>query len=114
MLLGDLLALVSAITFGLYSVAGRSQRERYGLFTYTGTVYGFGRVVGAARGAAVPVTPAGYNPKSLLALLLAGLIPAGAGAHAVQCGAAARRMRRSVNLIATQEVWAASCWARCS
>ena len=40
MLLGDLLALGSAITFGLYSVAGRSQRERYGLFTYTGTVYG--------------------------------------------------------------------------
>ena len=40
MAFGDLLALVSAITFGLYSVAGRSQRARYGLFTYTGAVYG--------------------------------------------------------------------------
>ena len=74
MLLGDSLALVSAITFGLYSVAGRSQRERYGLFTYAGTVYGLaalwalpaaalsfsaGRVPG---GAAVIVARRGPHP----------------------------------------------------
>ena len=35
---GDLLAL-GAICFGLYSVAGRSQRNRYSLFAYAGSVY---------------------------------------------------------------------------
>ncbi len=56
MLLGDLLALVSAITFGLYSVAGRSQRERYGLFTYTGTVYALG-ALWALPAALLNITP---------------------------------------------------------
>ncbi len=50
MLLGDLMALGSAVTFGLYSVAGRSQRERYGLFTYAGTVYGLGGIVDPSAG----------------------------------------------------------------
>ena len=39
MLIGDLLALGSAVCFGLYSVAGRSQRNAYGLFAYAGVVY---------------------------------------------------------------------------
>jgi drug/metabolite transporter (DMT)-like permease len=39
MAVGDLLALGSAICFGLYSIAGRSQRHRYGLFAYAGSVY---------------------------------------------------------------------------
>jgi drug/metabolite transporter (DMT)-like permease len=102
MLLGDLLALVSAITFGLYSVAGRSQRERYGLFTYTGTVYGFG-ALWALPAAVLFLTPAGYNPKSLLALLLAGLVPLGLG-HTLYNAALRRTHATVVNLIATQEV----------
>jgi drug/metabolite transporter (DMT)-like permease len=102
MLVGDLLALVSAITFGLYSVAGRSQRERYGLFTYTGTVYGLG-ALWALPAALLAFTPAGYNANSLLALLAAGLIPLGIG-HTLY-NAALRRTHATIpNLIATQEV----------
>jgi drug/metabolite transporter (DMT)-like permease len=102
MLIGDLLALVSAITFGLYSVAGRSQRERYGLFTYTGTVYGLG-ALWALPAALLAFTPAGYNTNSLLALLAAGLIPLGIG-HTLY-NAAVRRTHATIpNLIATQEV----------
>lgn len=102
MLLGDLLALVSAITFGLYSVAGRSQRERYGLFTYTGTVYGMGALL-ALPVALLNLTPAGYNPASLAALFLAGLVPLGLG-HTLYNAALRRTHATVVNLIATQEV----------
>lgn len=103
MLLGDLLALVSAITFGLYSVAGRSQRERYGLFTYTGTVYGMG-ALWALPAALIAFTPEAYtNPTSVLALLAAGLIPLGIG-HTLY-NASLRRTHATIpNLIATQEV----------
>jgi drug/metabolite transporter (DMT)-like permease len=102
MIVGDLLALVSAVTFGLYSVAGRSQRARYGLFTYTGTVYGLA-ALWALPAAALNLTPAGYNLRSLLALLGAGLLPLGAG-HTLYNAALRRTHAAAVNLIATQEV----------
>ena len=38
-LIGDLLALGAAVTYAIYSIAGRSQRERYPLLVYAGTVY---------------------------------------------------------------------------
>jgi drug/metabolite transporter (DMT)-like permease len=102
MIVGDLLALTSAVTFGLYSVAGRSQRERYGLFTYTGTVYSLA-ALWALPAALLALTPAGYQSKSLLALLGAGLIPLGAG-HTLYNAALRRTHATTVNLIATQEV----------
>ncbi len=102
MIVGDLLALVSAVTFGLYSVAGRSQRARYGLFTYTGTVYGLA-ALWMLPIAALNLTPAGYAAPSLLALLAAGLIPLGTG-HTLYNAALRRTHATTVNLIATQEV----------
>jgi drug/metabolite transporter (DMT)-like permease len=102
MLIGDGLALVSAITFGLYSVAGRSQRDRYGLFTYTGTVYGFA-ALWALPMALLNATPAGYRAGPMLALLGAGLIPLGTG-HTLYNAALRRTHATIVNLIATQEV----------
>jgi drug/metabolite transporter (DMT)-like permease len=102
MLLGDLLALGSAVMFGLYSVAGRSQRERYGLFTYAGTVYGLA-ALWALPAALLTLTPAGYNARSLLAVLAAGLIPLGTG-HTLYNAALRRLHATTVNLIATQEV----------
>lgn len=102
MLLGNLLALVSALTYALYSIAGRSQRERYPLFTYAGTVYGLA-ALWALPAAALNFTPAGYTLKSVLALLGAGLIPLAAG-HTLY-NAALRRTHATIpNLIATQEV----------
>jgi drug/metabolite transporter (DMT)-like permease len=102
MLLGDALALVSAVTYGLYSVAGRSQREHYGLFTYAGTVYSLA-ALWALPAAVLSFTPAGYNPRSLLALLGAGLIPLGMG-HTLYNAALRRTHATVVNLVATQEV----------
>jgi drug/metabolite transporter (DMT)-like permease len=102
MIIGDLLALGSAITFGLYSVAGRSQRARYGLFTYAGTVYGLA-ALWMLPVAALNFTPAGYQWRSLLALLGAGLLPLGAG-HTLYNAALRRTHATTINLIATQEV----------
>ena len=102
MVVGDLLALASAITFGLYSVAGRSQRERYGLFTYTGTIYALA-ALWSLPAAILTFTPEGYRLPSLLALLAAGLIPLGLG-HTLYNAALRRTHATTVNLIATQEV----------
>ncbi len=102
MVVGDALALCSAVTFGLYSVAGRSQRARYGLFTYASAVYGLA-ALWTLPSAAVAFTPAGYHGRSLLALLGAGLIPL-AGGHTMYNAALRRTHATIVNLIATQEV----------
>lgn len=102
MLIGDGLALVSAITFGLYSVAGRSQRDRYGLFTYAGTVYGLA-ALWAAPLAALNLNLSGITFRSLLAAFGAGLIPLGTG-HTLYNAALRRTHATVVNLIATQEV----------
>ena len=102
MAFGDLLALVSAVTFGLYSVAGRSQRARYGLFTYAGTVYGVA-ALWALPAAALTLHPQALQLKPLLALLAAGLIPLAIG-HTLYNAALRRAHATIVNLIATQEV----------
>jgi drug/metabolite transporter (DMT)-like permease len=102
MVFGDLLALCSAITFGLYSVAGRSQRERYGLFTYAGTVYALA-ALWTLPAAAIAFTPTSLQARSLLAVLAAGLIPMASG-HTMYNGALRRTHATTVNLIATQEV----------
>ncbi len=78
MAFGDLLALISAITFGLYSVAGRSQRARYGLFTYTGAVYGMA-ALWALPAAVLTLQPAALTLKTVSAVVAAGLIPLGLG-----------------------------------
>jgi drug/metabolite transporter (DMT)-like permease len=102
MAFGDLLALASAITFGLYSVAGRSQRARYGLFTYTSAVYG-AAALWALPAAALTFSPAGVGPGQTAALLAAGAIPLGIG-HTLYNAALRRTHATIVNLIASQEV----------
>ncbi len=102
MLIGDLLALGSAITFGFYSIAGRSQRHQYSLFTYAMTTYG-AAALWALPAAALTWTPGGYTPKTVLSILGMGVIPLGLG-HTLY-NAALRRLHASyVNIIATQEV----------
>ena len=102
MIIGDLLALASAITFGIYSVAGRSQRQRYGLFTYTGAIYG-AAALWALPAALLTLDPGGLRVKPILSLLAAGLIPLGIG-HTLYNAALRRTHATTVNLIATQEV----------
>ena len=102
MLVGDLLALGSAIMFGLYSVAGRSQRNRYSLFTYAITVYAC-----AGLWSLIPAilffTPGGYSTRAVLSVVMAGLLPLAVG-HTLYNAALRRTSAMSVNLIATQEI----------
>ena len=102
MLFGDLLALGSAICFGLYSVAGRSQRNRYSLLAYAGLVYAIA-ALWLLPAAAVNFTPDGYTLKAVLSVLALGLLPLALG-HTLYNAALRRTNATSVNLIATQEV----------
>jgi drug/metabolite transporter (DMT)-like permease len=102
MIWGDLLALGSAITFGLYSVAGRSQRERYPLFTYATTVYGLA-ALWMLPVAAANFTPQGYTLIPVLSIVALAILPLGCG-HTLYNAALRRAHATSVNLIATQEV----------
>lgn len=102
MAVGDLLALGSAITFGLYSVAGRSQRHRYSLFAYAGSVY---MVAGLWL---LPLalwnfSPNGYTAAAVGSVLALGLLPLALG-HTLYNAALRQTRATLVNLIATQEV----------
>jgi drug/metabolite transporter (DMT)-like permease len=102
MAIGDLLALVTAITFGLYSVAGRSQRHRYGLFAYAGSVY---TVAGLwlLPLALLNFSPTGYTSAAVGSVLALGLLPLALG-HTLYNAALRQTRATLVNLIATQEV----------
>ncbi|MEA3346236.1 MAG: DMT family transporter [Chloroflexota bacterium] len=101
MLVGDILALGSAICFGLYSTMGRASRTRYPLLAYTATIYGL---------AALWLTPLalrGLPPhppfRAVGSLLLLGLLPLGLG-HTLYNAALRLAHPTRVNVIATQEV----------
>lgn len=102
MLIGDGLALISAITFGLYSVIGRSQRTRYPLLTYAFATYGMAGLA-MLPAALATWTPAGYGLRQVGALIAAGALPLGLG-HTLYNAAIRRTHATYVNLIATQEV----------
>jgi drug/metabolite transporter (DMT)-like permease len=102
MVIGDLLALGSAITFGLYSVAGRSQRHRYGLFAYAGSVYTLAGLW-LLPVALLSFSPNGYTPVAIGSVLALGLLPLAVG-HTLYNAALRRTRATYANLIATQEV----------
>ena len=102
MLIGDGLALVSAITFGLYSIIGRSQRLRYPLLTYAFGVYGIAGLWTLPM-AILYWTPEGYRWPQLLSIVAAGIVPLAAG-HTLYNAALRRSHATYVNLISTQEV----------
>jgi drug/metabolite transporter (DMT)-like permease len=102
---GDLLALGSAITFGLYSVAGRYERARYSLFQYATGLYG------AAALWLLPVAllrwPQASGPPvaagAWLAVLALGRVPLALG-HTLYNASLRRVHAAYVNIIAAQEV----------
>jgi drug/metabolite transporter (DMT)-like permease len=102
MLIGDLLAVGSAICFGLYSVAGRSERQRTSLFGYAGMVYALA-ALWLAPAAALNFNPAGYTLPAVLSVLGLGLFPLALG-HTLYNAALRKTNATLVNLIATQEV----------
>ncbi len=101
MLIGDILALSSAICFGFYSVLGRRERLNLPLLKYAFWVYLFAGLI------LLPFALATFSqnpaPKALLAVFLLGLFPLALG-HTLY-NAALRRLHASyVNIVATQEV----------
>ncbi len=102
MLLGDAMAIGSAITFGLYSATGRAQRERYSLWSYAGGVYGMAGLWLLPLAALTFQMPERPWP-SLLSILILGVFPLGIG-HTLYNAALRRTHPTLVNVIATQEV----------
>jgi drug/metabolite transporter (DMT)-like permease len=103
--IGDLLALGSAMTFGLYSVAGRYERGRTSLFGYATAVYGLAALwllPGVVLNWPAPGGPA-VSAGAWLAVIALGLGPLALG-HTLYNAALRRLPPTTVNLIATQEV----------
>lgn len=102
MLLGDGLAVLSALCFSIYSIAGRGERDRHPLFRYTTNVYGL---------AALWLLPAvlyfafqhAYPLAAIVAVTALGLFPLGLG-HTLYNAAVRKVHATYANLIATQEV----------
>lgn len=102
MLVGDLLALGSAMTFAIYSVVGRQQRAESGLFAYASVVYLLGSAC-TLPFAVLTFSPQGYTWKSIASVVGAGLIPMGFG-HTLYNAALRSLNATVVNLLSMQEV----------
>lgn len=101
MLLGDLLALGSAVCFGLYSVIGRSARTRTPLLVYAAWVYGVAALWLLGPALLAGLTWPGW--RAVLAVVALGVFPLGIG-HTLYNAGLRRTHPTYVNLVATQEV----------
>lgn len=102
MILGDGMALLSAICFGIYSVAGRGERDRHPLFRYTTNVYGFA-ALWLLPLAAYFAFQHSYPLAAVASVLALGIFPLGLG-HTLYNAAVRKVHATYANLIATQEV----------
>lgn len=102
MLIGDALALVSALTFAVYSIAGRRQRHQASLLVYAGAVYLVGGLWLLPL-AATSFSAGGYTLLAIVSIVALAVIPLGLG-HTLYNAALRRTRATTVNLIATQEV----------
>lgn len=104
-LLGDALALGSAVMFGFYSVAGRYERARYPLLRYAGGVY-TAAALWLLPAMALTWPRAGGAPVSTgawLAVAALGIFPLALG-HTLYNAGLRLVHAASVNVIAAQEV----------
>ncbi|MFB3818370.1 MAG: DMT family transporter [Candidatus Methylomirabilales bacterium] len=100
MLTGDLLALAAALTFALYSLLGRREREKLPLLAYATWVYLLAGAMTAPF--ALGVLRRAVPPAALLAVAAMAVFPMALG-HTLY-NAAVRRLHPSIpNLIAMQE-----------
>ena len=105
MAFGDLLALLSAIAFGFYSIAGRYERNRYPLFTYAYRVYGMAALWTLPAALLVmPQMPSeGWGLQQIASVIAVGLGSLALG-HTLYNAALRRLQATYVNIIASQEV----------
>ncbi len=102
MLFGDLLALTSAVAFAFYGIMGRSQRHRYPLLSYSGTVY-MAAGLWLLPFALLTFSAGGYTLATTSSLLALGLVPLGVG-HTFYNAALRVLNATVVNILAMQEV----------
>jgi drug/metabolite transporter (DMT)-like permease len=102
MILGDALALLSALCYAVYTIVGRGERARHPLFRYTTNVY----AIAAAWLLPLELVLAfqhTYPLPAVSAVIALGVLPLGFG-HTLY-NASVRNIHATVaNLIATQEV----------
>ncbi|MEO8288449.1 MAG: DMT family transporter [Chloroflexota bacterium] len=105
MAFGDLLALLSAITYGFYSVAGRYERGRYPLLVYASRVYGVAALwLLPAALLIAPTAPNGsWDWPQIVAVIALGVGPHALG-HTLYNASLRRVHATYVNIIASQEV----------
>ena len=103
MALGDLMAVGSAICFGLYSVAGRRERTEIPVATYAATVYGTAGLWLLPFAVLAPGEVANAGPNQWAAVFALGIFPLAIG-HTLYNTAVRLTNPTYVNLIATQEV----------
>ncbi len=105
MALGDLLAVGSALTFSIYTIAGRFERERYPLLAYTSRVYASAALwLLPLAILAVPAAPPGsWGLAQIASVIALGVIPLSLG-HTFYTAALRRLHATLVNIIASQEV----------
>lgn len=108
MLIGDLLALGSAVTFAIYSLVGRSQRSRYGLLAYAGSVYAVA-ALWTLPAALLTWSVGGYTARVVASLLALALLPLAVG-HTLYNAALRRTSATVVNVVATQELTLGVLW----
>lgn len=101
-LVGDALAVGSAVAFAVYSVVGRAERARVGLLEYAAAVYGWG-ALWLLPAAALAAAGSRYDARSVLSLVGLGIGPLGTG-HTLYNAALRRISATSASLIATLEV----------
>ncbi len=100
-LLGDGLALVSALAFAFYSILGRRERDRFPLFTYAGWIYFLAGV--AVLPFALTAGTHRFTPAAVAAVVYLAAVPL-AGGHTLYNAALRRMHPATVNVIASQEV----------
>ena len=105
MAFGDALALLSAITFAIYSVAGHYERERYPLLTYASLVYGAAALWMLVPGLVSLSSTSGaeWGWRQILAIVALGVGPLAIG-HTLYNASLRRVHATYVNIIASQEV----------
>ncbi|MEA2573820.1 MAG: hypothetical protein QOH93_1118 [Chloroflexia bacterium] len=105
MAFGDLLALFSAIMFGLYSIAGRYERERYPLLVYASRVYWAATLwlVPFALFSLPQMRMEAWDWTKIGAIVAVGVL-SGALGHTLYNASLRRVHAAYVNIIASQEV----------